>query len=209
MYFTINKEKISLEFKPNIFLTVNGPDEYYYVEVREYRKNEDQSLFVTGIHLNKLNNVFKLPIDFYYDFEIIIYKFIDGIGLSKIYNHRYNDYGKLVLFNLDTYDIDECVLWIERILEYQKIHGCKIAINSKFDEVNKKFESYYQTVGVDYYKIYNIGRYPKSSHDWKTIDPRKEGLIWYGNWKTFWSYQHPKSWNYLSSQEIVDNILGL
>jgi len=209
MYFTINKEKISLDFRPNIYLSINGPDDYYYVEVREFRKNEDQSLFVEGFHLDSVNNVFTIPIEFYYDFEVIIYKFVDEIGLVKIYNHRYNDSGKLVLFNLETNNINECELWIERILEYQKIHDCKIAIKSKFDVVNKKFENYYQTDGVDYYKIYNIGRYPKSSTDWKTIDPRKEGLIWFGNWKTFWSYQHPRSWNYLSSQEIVDDILGL
>ena len=56
---------------------------------------------------------------------------------------------------------------------------------------------------------YNIGRFPKSSTDFRTVDHRKEGLIWYGNWKTFWSYQHPRVWTDLTSQEIVDDILGL
>ena len=41
------------------------------------------------------------------------------------------------------------------------------------------------------------------------MDSNKEGVIWYGNWKTFWSYQHPRLWKNLSSQEIVDDILGL
>jgi hypothetical protein len=41
------------------------------------------------------------------------------------------------------------------------------------------------------------------------LDHRMEGVIWYGNWKTFWSYQHPRPWKTLSSQEIVDDILGL
>jgi hypothetical protein len=36
-----------------------------------------------------------------------------------------------------------------------------------------------------------------------------EGVIWYGNWKTFWSYQHPRLWKNLSSQQIADDILGL
>jgi hypothetical protein len=63
--------------------------------------------------------------------------------------------------------------------------------------------------GIDYYKTYNIGRFPKNSHDWRTIDPRQEGVIWYGNWKTFWSYQHPRLHSNLSSKEIIDDILSL
>ena len=73
----------------------------------------------------------------------------------------------------------------------------------------QKFDSFYQTYGLNFYKTYNIGRFPKTSNDFKTVDPRKDGLIWYGNWKTFWSYQHPRNWANLSSQEIVDDILGL
>ena len=49
----------------------------------------------------------------------------------------------------------------------------------------------------------------KNSSDWRTIDPRKEGLIWFGNWKTFWSYEHPRCWKQLTSKEIADDILGL
>ena len=76
-------------------------------------------------------------------------------------------------------------------------------------DLNKKLPNYYLTYGIDHYKTYNIGRYPKTSKDFKTVDHRKEGLIWFGHWKTFWSYQHPRLWKNLSSQEIVDDILGL
>ena len=131
------------------------------------------------------------------------------LGLSKIFVHRFNDYGKSVLFNLITKDIEEAQIWVDRIKLYQKIHGCRISINSDFEEINKSFESYYHTNGIDFYKTYNIGRFPKTSSDFRTMDHRKEGLIWYGNWKTFWSYQHPRKWTDLTSQEIVDDILGL
>ena len=50
MYIQIKDEKISLDFNPNISVSINGPDSFYYVEVREYKKNEDQSLFVFGGH---------------------------------------------------------------------------------------------------------------------------------------------------------------
>jgi hypothetical protein len=41
------------------------------------------------------------------------------------------------------------------------------------------------------------------------MDMRMEGYIWFGNFKKFWSYQHPRNWNNLSSQQIIDDILGL
>jgi hypothetical protein len=141
--------------------------------------------------------------------EISISKYISDYGLKKIYTHRFNDYGKLVKFNLVTTDKDECLLWIDRVMEYKRIHGCNTSIYTEFDDINKKYSDYYSTENIDYYKTYNIGRFPKQSTDFKTVDARKEGLIWYGNWKTFWSYQHPRCWKNLSSQEIIDDILGL
>ena len=38
MYIQIKDEKISLDFNPNISVSINGPDSFYYVEVREYKK---------------------------------------------------------------------------------------------------------------------------------------------------------------------------
>ena len=61
MYIQIKDEKISLDFNPNISVSINGPDSFYYVEVREYKKNEDQSLFVFGGHISN-NNPFKTHI---------------------------------------------------------------------------------------------------------------------------------------------------
>ena len=34
-------------------------------------------------------------------------------------------------------------------------------------------------------------------------------IFGFGGLKLFWSYQHPRSWSFLNSQEIVDDILGL
>ena len=183
MYFTINEEKIFLNFNPSVHVKVTGPDNFYYVELREYKKGDDKSLFVEGYHITDKENFnmrkfFSCPIEFYYDFEIIIYKFVDGVGLQKLFLHRFNDNGKLVLFKLHTENYGECNLWIDSIKKYEQQHGCKIVIDSKFDDLNKKYGSFYDTYGIEHYKTYNIGRFPKSSVDWKTIDPRKEGVIW-------------------------------
>lgn len=213
MYFSLNEERVILNFNPSPYVRISGPDEFYYIEMREYIDNDEQSFTIEGYKVSPTDegwrNWFGVPIEFYGDFEISISKYIPNYGLKKMYTHRYNDYGKYVRFNLMTDDIDECALWVERVFEYEKIHGCKPLIYTKFDEVNKKLPNYYSLDIIDYYKIYNVGRFPKESNDFRTIDARQEGVIWYGNWKTFWSYQHPRCWKTLSSQEIIDDILGL
>ena len=94
-------------------------------------------------------------------------------------------------------------------MNYCEINSCEKIIQSKFDDLNKHTNISYINKELEPYKTYSIGRYPKNSSDWKTVDPRKEGLIWFGNWKTFWSYEHPRCWKYLTSKEIADDILGL
>jgi len=215
MYIQINDEKIKIDFNSGITVSISGPDDFYYVEVNEFQKNNDNLVYVEGYLItDKLKYTwvrknFTLPIEFYFNFQIKIYKFIDNIGLKPIFIHQYNDIDKLVLFKLDTNDYTEALLWTDRILQYQKINRCKIVLDSQFENLNKSFDSFYQTKNLDFYKTYRIGRYPKTSDDWRTVDPRKEGLIWFGNWKTFWSYQHPRIWENISSQEIVDDILGI
>jgi len=213
MYFSLNEERVVLNFNPSPYVKITGPDKLYYVEMREYVDNDDKSVNVDSYKVSSTDTLwrtwFNVPIEFYGEFEISISKYIPNYGIKKIYTHRYNDYGKFVRFNLETDDLDECILWVERVMEYKKIHGCKPLINTRFDEINKKFPDYYSIHDIDYYKTYNIGRFPKKSTDFKTLDARQEGLIWYGNWKKFWSYQHPRCWKTLSSQEIIDDILGL
>lgn len=214
MYFSINNETLIVDFNRGTHVRISGPEDYYLVEMVEYVEGEDTPKHIEGFKVSpNLKNAwrkdFTIPIEFYLDFGVFVYKVIDSYGLTRIYNHRYCDYGKLVLFNLVTNDEEECKLWTERVMEYQRRHECKVAIKSNFPEIDKKFKNFYYSSGIDYYKTYNIGRFPKNSTDFRTKDPRKEGLIWYGNYKTFWSYQHPRNWVDLTSQEIADDILGL
>lgn len=213
MYTKIDNVYINYNFNDGIKVSVNGPEAYYCVEVREYLKGSDESLFVESFHIGgsrkDFRDLFKLDIEFYGDFEISVYRFDLDEGLQKIFTHRYDDRGKLVRFNIDTDNFDEAVLWANRIRQYAKTHGCKPLVFSKFPSINKSFQQYFFSDNLTTYKTYRIGRYPKTSTDFRTTDQRKEGLIWYGNWKTFWSYQHPRPHSLLSSQEIVDDILGI
>lgn len=214
MYISLNEEKIFLDFKPYPTVKVSGPDDYYYVELREYVNGEETSKFVEGYEITTKNEIswpskFECFLEFYGDFEISVFKFIDGYGVRRIFTHRYCDYGKYVYFRLDTNDEDECELWVTRVKEYQNKTGCIPYIDTNFDHINKRLSTYYKVNGLDFYNSYRIGRFPKQSTDFRTMDPRKEGYIWLGLWKIFWSYQHPRLFKFLSSQEIADDILGL
>lgn len=211
MFINVNNEKIEIKFDPHIYVNVWGPEHFYYVEVREYVKDSSESKFVEGFHFNRNANIVK-DYSFYYfgefygDYEISVFKFVKNVGLQKIYTHRYNDCGQLVQFNLITDNIEDAKIWVQSIDEYQKKHGCIVKVNSKFEEINTLYSDDTQSP----YKTYNIGRIPKTSKDFKSLgEKRKYGNLWFGNWKVFWSYQHPRNWKDLSAKEISDDILGL
>lgn len=212
MYIALNNERIILNFDKGIKVKMAGPDEHYYVELKEYVKNDDFAYTVESYPISpkkNLNPLFFVPIEFYGDWEISIYKYVSNIGMNRIFSHRFCDYGKLVKFNLKTENFEECKFWISRVEEYVRIHGCNPIVETSFDDLNKKFINYYNIPSIDVYKTYNIGRFPKDSTDFRTLDHRKKDLIWFGNWKVFWSYQHPRKWSEISSKDIVDDILGL
>ena len=212
MYITVNNEQIEINLNPNIYVNVWGPEHLYYVELREYVKDNTESKLVEAFRFNGKANItkdnhFYFYGEFYGDYEISVFKFVKNFGLQKIYSHRYNDCGKLVEFNLVTDNIEDAKVWSKSIEDYQKKHGCIVKINSKFDNIN----NLYNTKNLESpYKTFNIGRFPKTSTDFKSVyETRKHGNLWFGNWKVFWSYQHPRDWRELSAKEIADDILGL
>jgi len=213
MYTSVNEELIYYDFNPSTKVKVFGKDFYYLVEMFEYKKNQQSPLLVNNYcistKINSINTEFSLPIEFYYDYEIVVSKLLPEIGIRKIFSHRYNDAGKLVRFNLHTDDVKEAIIWYNRIVQYQKLHMCEIYIDSRFSEVQVLNKSKYNVDGLNFYKTYNIGRFPKASNDFKTKHYSDHGFIRYGNWKYFWSYEHPRNWKNLTSQEIADDILGL
>lgn len=213
MYTSVNNDLIYFDFNPCVKVKMFGNDLGYLIELFEYKKNQQSPLMVANYSIRPnglgLISEFLVPIQFYYDYEVVVNKFLPKIGLQRIFSHRYNDTGKLVRFNLHTDDVKEAIIWYNRIVQYQKIHRCEIYIDSYFSEVSVLNKSKYKVEGLNFYKTYNIGRFPKSSKDFKTKHTSEHGLIRYGYWKTFWSYEHPRDWKNLSSQEIVDDILGL
>ena len=212
MYTQINSEKIRLDFNSGINCHVEGPDKYYYIQVDEFIEGNDNPRYVEGYTLNRewVNRKhYSLPIEFYIDFQVHVSKFVPKIGLVRIFTHRFCDYGQYVKFIIDSDDLKESKLWLKKIYQYQEAKGCKILLETPFDELNKYSENYYNAKSITPYRTYRLGRYPKTSNDFRTNDERCEGLIWFGYWKKFWSYQHPRNWNILDSEEIANDILGL
>jgi len=213
MFTKINDIKIYYTFDQGVKVKVFGPDSLYLVELREYLLGEDKPKYIECYSISNTVggyfDTYKFDAEFFGDYEIVIYKTDYDYGLVKVFSHRFDDRDKIVEFNLDTNDIEEAVLWSKSVDKYVRLHGCRPVVKSKFHEINKKYPTYFERQGLERYKTYRIGRYPKTSNDYKTIELKHEGFLWFGGWKLFWSYQHPRSWNFLNSQEIVDDILGL
>lgn len=210
MYFSLNQEKIIFHQNNGITVRVNGPEELYYVEVREFLSGKNQSFYLEGYPVclsgkEGVKTEFNLPIRFYGDLETTIYKFRDGKKTTRIFTHRYNDYGKLVRFKFDTESIEDSDVWFNLVMDYRKLHGCKVMIDSPYSHYNEKINGNFDPIDIDYYKTYHIGRYPKSHEEWNPIIPSNEGV----NWKKFWSFDHPRDWSGLTAEEIGKDILGL
>ena len=104
----------------------------YYVECVEYNGIDHEPVNLEGHHVASNCDwpyvEFKLPIEFYLDFEIKIYRFDPNYGLKLIFSHRYNDYDQVVRFIVDTENYNEANLWLSKIKEYQRKNYCKIKI---------------------------------------------------------------------------------
>lgn len=214
MLLQIDENKFWVDFNDGISVKPLGKENYFYFELTEYTKNNHSPKIVEAYHVHtnppeQAPQSFYLPIQFYFDFELSIYKFVKNYGIKLIYTHRFNDNNKVVKFIVNPKDSYEGYKWIEKINLYCSIHNCKKIIESTIPELENFSDFKYSNREIEPYKTYRIGRFPKNSTDFRTTDVRMEGYIWYSNWKTFWSYEHPRSWNFLSSEEIVTDILGL
>lgn len=212
MFTKVDNVFIKHDFNDGINVTVKGPEPFYLVELREFRGCDEHSVvleshFIAGSKPH-FRSKFNLPILFHIDFEIIVYRYNFEFGLEKIYNHRLNLRDKLVKFELHTKNEMECLLWVETVKKFCRKEGCLPWVVSDFDHINNSFWAHLNIPTDKIYKTYKIGRFPKSSYDWRTLDPRHENEIWFGWYKLFWSYEHPRDYTKLNPQELVDDILG-
>jgi hypothetical protein len=216
MFTKIDDITIQMDFNNGIKVHVKGPDLFYYVEIYEYEKNSNVPKYLEGhqIHSIPMDEApfwkqFKFDARFYMDFEIRISRVDKNEGIQLVHTHRYNDRGRYVKFEIINKNKVETELWVNRINKYCEIHKCIPVIKTDFTDINHRNKNFFLTDGIEYYRTYKIGRFPKVSKDFKTMDPRKKGFLWFGFWKIFWSYEHPRNWKHLISQEVVDDILGL
>jgi len=212
MFIKVDNVLINHDFNNGIEVEVKGPDPFYLVELREFVGSEDMSIVLESYYIGgskeRFRKKFRLPIKFHFDFEIVVYRYNFEYGLERIYNHRFNLRDKLVKFELKTSDENECRLWVESVKRFSKKYGCIPWVVSEFEHINQKFLSHFNIPTSQIYKTYEIGKFPKSSNDFRTLDRRHENQLWFGWYKLFWSYEHPRDYTKLNPQELVDDILG-
>ena len=74
MFINVNNEKIEIKFDPYIYVNVWGPEYFYYVELREYVKDNPESRFVEGFHFNRNANIVK-DYNFYFLQQLVVLRF--------------------------------------------------------------------------------------------------------------------------------------
>ena len=181
----------------------------YLIEIYEYRKGVKE--LITDFKL-PTNNYMNYLREWYGDYQIEIYKWSEDIGLSKIFEHRYNDERKKVLVNLETTQMSEALVWFNKALEYKELHNCSLFIKSNFkkdiEDLDKTITMVDDILENDYYAIYHIGKYD-TDYEWNIKFTETDYKCILAKNLTYCSYRNPRDWHRLSLDDIAGDILGL
>ena len=107
----------------------------------------------------------------------------------------YNEVNKNILFRLDTIHSDEFSMWYDIIESEAVVRGFIPTII----HFNESFDTNL------YYKIYNVGRFVQNG----TSEEHGYPNNFWGLFRYFWSWNQPRDWRYLNSQQIVEDIIGI
>lgn len=199
-----------ITFNPRPKIDIVGDESNdYYIEIYEYRNNIKELIIDFRL---KTNNFISYLREWYGDYQIDVYNWNDDNGMFKIFEHRFNDEGKKVLINLDTYKTNEALIWLDRVIEYRDLHKCILYVKSPFKEDIKEIDKTIKVVDNindnDYYAIYNIGKYD-TEHEWnKDLTDDIYNFILAKN-LTYCSYRNPRDWHNLSLDDVAADILGI
>ena len=150
---------------------------------------------------------------FFHDLKVQLICFDEEEGAKVIAEDFFDPAGKDVKICLDTQDRHEAFVWIEQAIEFGEKWNCRISIEC-LPEIAERARPIYAKVefnaSKDFYATYHIGRY-----DMKEEGINKHGAQWANKgWilesrKAFRSYANPRDWNFLHSEQIARDILGL
>lgn len=199
---------ITFNSRPKI--NIIGPTRcIHLIELYEYRNGVKE--LITDFKL-PTNNFISYLREWYGDFQIDVYEWHEDIGLNKIFEHRYDDRGKNVLINLDTFQMNEALVWFNKALEYKELHKCNLFIKSNFkrdiQDLDKTIVMVDDIIEDNYYAVYHVGKYD-TNYEWnKRLTETDYNCILAKN-LTYCSYRNPRDWHKLSLDDIAGDILGL
>lgn len=207
-----------------IELTFNGSTTIHSNMFDEYDENKTYHIIFyekcNGEWLESINPIVFRPFTYYSFFrrffnemkaELIGFDEVEGVKV--IDEVHYDPEFKDVKIQLDTNDKHEAFVWIEQAQEFGKKWNCNIHIACNDDiikEASRIYKSNFVTLdsGGNFYATYYIGRYSiQDSLNLFGMQYQNKG--WISNGSIFKSFSSPRDWNFLHSEQIARDILGL
>ena len=180
-----------------------------------YEKNNGEWLESMNPILFKPGTYYSFFRRFFHELKAELIGFDESEGVKVIDVAYYNPDGKNVKVQLDTIDKHEAFVWIEQAQEFGKKWNCNIYISCT-DEIIQDAKRIYKSnfithdTGGDFYATYHIGRYnPQDSLNLFGMQQQNKGWITSNSWIRYKSFSSPRDYNFLHSEQIARDILGL
>lgn len=198
------------------FQLISDDTNEYMISIMEKMGNEINVVY-DSIAL-KNGEWFQIFREWYTQFYIKLYGWNGELILIDTY--EYDDKNKNVQINLYPNNIDEIKIWYKYLIEYKNIHNCNLFIYSdKYIDIlmnldqNLYISDFIKNesdIVDDCYALYDVGRFDineNSINKYGYFDifggKIKEGVRLYD------SFKNPRDWKYLSSDDIICDILGI
>jgi len=165
------------------------------------------------------NSFFVLYREWKTDYIIKLYEWENGIKLVDTI--EYDDRGKNVQVNIDTYDLTAGIAWFRQVKRYKDYTNCKLYISVKDDAILAVIKHHENSTIFDdiipwgetvenCYASYDIGKYDMKENGvdkfgyFHVFDGRiRDGIRLYD------SFKNPRDWKNLPTEKIASDILVL
>ena len=193
----------------------DGYDENKTYHIIFYEKNNGEWLESIKPILFKPGTYYSFFRRFFNEMKAELIGFDELEGVKVIDEVHYDPEFKDVKIQLDTNDKHEAFVWIEQAQEFGKKWNCNIHIacnDEIIKEASRIYKSNFVTLGSNgnFYATYYIGRYSiQDSLNLFGMQYQNKGWITNNDWLKFKSFSSPRDWNFLHSEQIARDILGL
>lgn len=199
----LDPNSIHINFHNGINLYFSEPqDQPIMIQVMEYYNGGLNPMHLNGYNMvTTVSPYFRYFRSWYGEYLVNVWDWNSRKGPIKVFSHQYSEYLKPVLFLLEPQYPNDYKDWKSVIDDYVSQKKCKPTIKIIGDDYNSD----------DFYRIYTIKRHNRDSFYelWSAKKVQFHERIQDGNWREFWSYEHPRNWENLSARDIARDILGM